>query len=47
MGLQPASVTTRLLGNTEDANNEDSDSEMEFGGEDDFEDHQPCNHGSM
>ena len=42
MGLQPASVTTRSSANTEDSNNEDSDSEMEFGGEDDFEDHRSC-----
>ena len=42
MGLQPASVTTRLSANTEDSNNEDSDSETEFGGEDDFEDHRSC-----
>ena len=42
MGLQPASVTTRLSANTEDSNNEDSDSETEFGGEDDFEDYRSC-----
>ena len=42
MGLQPASVTMRLLANTEDADNEDSNSEMEFGGEDDFEDCRSC-----
>ena len=47
MGLQPASVTTRLSANTDDSNNEDSDSEMEFGGEDDFEDCRSCRIGSV
>ena len=42
MGLQPASMTMRLSANTEDADNKDSNSETEFGGEDDFEDHRSC-----
>ena len=46
MGLQPALMTTHLLANTEDADN-DSDSETEFGGEDAFEDCQPNNHRSV
>ena len=46
MGLQPASMTIQLSVNTEDADY-DSDSEIEFGGEDTFEDYQPNNHGSL
>ena len=42
MGLQPALMTTRFLTNTEDGG-KDSDSEIKFGGEDAFEDHQPKN----
>ena len=42
MGLQPALMTTRFLANTEDGG-KDSDSEIKFGGEDAFEDHQPKN----
>ena len=46
MGLQPASMTTHLSANTEDADC-DSDSEMEFGGEDAFEDCQSKNFESL
>ena len=42
MGLQPASMTTHLSANTEDTDC-DSDSEIDFGGEDHFEDCRPCN----
>ena len=37
MGLQPASMTMRFSANTEDGG-KDSNSEIEFGGEDTFED---------
>ena len=42
MGLQPLSTTMRLATNTKDGGN-DSDSEIEFGGEDMFEDFRPKN----
>ena len=46
MGLQPALMTMRFLANTEDGRN-DSDSEIEFGGEDTFEDFRPKNFESL
>ena len=46
MGLKPTSMTTHLSANTEDVDC-DSDSEMEFGGEEAFEDCRPSNHGSL
>ena len=46
MGLPPASMTMRFSANTEDGRN-DSDSEIEFGGEDTFEDFRPKNFESL
>ena len=46
MGLRPASMTTRFLANTEDGDN-NSNSEIEFGGEDAFEDFRPTNFESV
>ena len=46
MGLQPASTTMRSSANTEQGG-KDSDSEIEFGGEDSFEDFRPSNLKSL
>ena len=46
MGLQQASTTMRSSANTEQGG-KDSDSEIEFGGEDSFEDFRPSNLKSL
>ena len=46
MGLEPSSTTMRFSANTENGGN-DSDSEIEFGGEDTFEDFRPKNFESL
>ena len=46
MGLQPASMTMHFLANTEDGDM-DNDLEIEFGGEDAFEDYRPKNFESL
>ena len=46
MGLQPASMTVCFSADTEDGG-KDSDSEIEFGGEDAFEDFRPTNFESV